>query len=75
MQHRRGHGFGGRDHGARVRIEQIGRGRRSCHTPVGVIRAGFGLIQNELELAIETHERDPNQQNHPKRFMTEARGQ
>jgi hypothetical protein len=27
---------------------------------VGVIRAGFGVIQNELELAIETHERHPN---------------
>ena len=43
--------------------------------PLEAIRVGFGVIQNELEIAIETHERHPNQQNHPRRFMKEARGQ
>jgi hypothetical protein len=40
-----------------------------------VIRVGFSIIQDELEIAIETHERHSDQQSHSRRFMKEARGQ
>jgi hypothetical protein len=59
MQHCGRYRLGGGDHGARIRIEQVGLRCRRC-TPGTLIRAGFGVIQNELELAIETHERHPN---------------
>jgi hypothetical protein len=53
VQHRGRHRFGGGDDGARVCIEQVGLGRR--RGPLEAIRVGFGVIQNELEIAIEAH--------------------